>query len=85
VLVGIDVVEMAGGGKDGETNHMPMFTMKAKVADKNNALTLAMRHLGMLTDKLQHSGDQGAPIRQDVLIEIDWAAIEERVRKHCGD
>ena len=85
VLVGIDVVEMASGGKDGEANHVPMFTKKAKVADKNNALTLAMRHLGMLTDKLQHSGDQSAPIRQEVLIKTDWAAIHERVRKQCGD
>lgn len=32
-------------------------TKKLKVADKVAALTLAARHLGMLTDKLQHSGE----------------------------
>lgn len=34
-------------------------TKKLKVADKVAALTLAARHLGMLTDKLQHSGEIG--------------------------
>ena len=34
-------------------------TKKLKIADKVAALTLAARHLGMLTDKLQHSGEIG--------------------------
>lgn len=58
VLAGVDVVEMAGGaqlgGEDG-VSHVPMFTKKAKVFDKTAALTLAMRHLGMLTDKMELS------------------------------
>jgi phage terminase small subunit len=65
VLAGVDVVEMAGGadfgGADG-VKHVPMFTKKAKVFDKVAALTLAARHLGMLTDKTEHTGAGGGPI-----------------------
>jgi phage terminase small subunit len=61
VLAGVDVVEMAGGAKiggaDGGIEHVPMYTKKAKIPDKVAALGLAMRHLGMLKDKLEHSGD----------------------------
>lgn len=62
VLAGIDVVEMRGGvgvSDDGDAQHVPMYTKKAKVFDKNGALTLAMRHLGMLTDKTEISGPGG--------------------------
>lgn len=51
VLSGIDVVEMGGGDES-----VPFTTKKAKVFDKTSALTLAMRHLGMLKDKVEHSG-----------------------------
>lgn len=51
VLSGLDVTEM--GGNDGPVT----FTKKAKVFDKTAALTLAMRHLGMLKDKVEHSGE----------------------------
>lgn len=51
VLSGVDVTEMAGN--DGPVT----FTKKAKVFDKTAALTLAMRHLGMLKDKVEHSGE----------------------------
>lgn len=61
VLAGVDVVEMAGGagigGPDGGIVHVPMFTKKAKIPDKVAALGLAMRHLGMLKDKVEHSGN----------------------------
>ncbi len=33
------------------------FTKKAKTHDKGAALALAMRHLGLLKDKLEHSGE----------------------------
>lgn len=59
VLAGIDVVEMqasAAIGEDGEIATLPMFTKKARVFDKGAALSLAMRHLGMLNDK--QGGDQ---------------------------
>jgi phage terminase small subunit len=56
VLAGIDVVEMVGGADvsaDEGVQHVPMYTKKAKVWDKAAALGLAMRHLGMLNDKLK--------------------------------
>jgi phage terminase small subunit len=59
VLAGVDVVEMAGGAKiggDEGVSHVPMYTKKTKIPDKVAALGLAMRHLGMLKDKLEHSG-----------------------------
>lgn len=55
VLSGIDIVEMAGG------EEAFGFTKKVKIFDKNSALTLAMRHLGMLNDKIEHSGEIKAP------------------------
>lgn len=57
VLAGIDVIEM--GGEEGAA---PMATKKAKVFDKGTALQLAMRHLGMLNDKLGLSAPGGGPI-----------------------
>lgn len=59
VLAGVDVVEMQGGmsvDENGNPAHVPMYTKKAKVFDKAAALTLAMRHLGMLKDKMEVSG-----------------------------
>lgn len=60
VLAGVDVVETKGnaevGGEDG-LRHIPEFVKKVKIPDKVAALGLAMRHLGMLKDKVEHSGD----------------------------
>jgi phage terminase small subunit len=49
-LAGIDTTSTSIGGGD---DPMTLTTKKIKVVDKNGALTLAMRHLGMLNDKLQ--------------------------------
>ncbi len=63
VLSGVDVVEQQSQAVDEEGNvrSTPLFTKKAKVFDKGAALTLAMRHLGMLTDKVEHSGEIKTP------------------------
>ncbi|MBR8193125.1 terminase small subunit [Burkholderia vietnamiensis] len=55
VLAGVDVVEQMtySADGDGELTPTPTLTKKAKVFDKTAALTLAMRHLGMLNDKLE--------------------------------
>jgi phage terminase small subunit len=54
VLSGIDVTEHVNVEVvDGEVKRTPIATKKAKVFDKGAALTLAMRHLGMLTDKAE--------------------------------
>ncbi|AYY97751.1 terminase small subunit [Burkholderia multivorans] len=56
-LAGVDVVEQMtySVDGDGELTPTPTLTKKAKVFDKTTALTLAMRHLGMLNDKLEIS------------------------------
>lgn len=48
-LVGIDTQETSTGGEDAAI----IITRKAKVIERTAALTLAMRHLGMLKDKLE--------------------------------
>jgi phage terminase small subunit len=69
VLAGIDVIEQQTVDVDGEGNvtRSPTLTKKAKVFDKGGALTLAMRHLGMLTDKTELTGKDGAPLAPPVL------------------
>lgn len=57
VLSAVEVTETMSGEESAV-----LTTKKAKVFDKGTALTLAMRHLGMLTDKIQHSGPGGGPI-----------------------
>ncbi|KVC26914.1 terminase small subunit [Burkholderia pseudomultivorans] len=56
-LAGVDVVEQMtySAAGDGELVATPTLTKKAKVFDKTAALTLAMRHLGLLNDKLEIS------------------------------
>lgn len=63
VLAGVDVVETLDKDVDAEGNvrATPVHTKKAKIPDKVGALTLAMRHLGMLKDKVEHSGEIKAP------------------------
>jgi phage terminase small subunit len=65
VLAGADVVEMAGGAKIGGAEgveHTPMYTKKTKIPDKVAALGLAMRHLGMLNDKVKVGNDPENPM-----------------------
>lgn len=60
VLAGVDVVEVSKASVvEGEVIHTPEFTKKVKVPDKVAALGLAMRHLGMLRDKVEHTGKDG--------------------------
>lgn len=89
VLAGVDVVEMAGGAKMGGSDglaHIPMFTKKAKIPDKVAALGLAMRHLGMLKDKVEHTGKDGKdlPIASPVLISPGMIADPEAWSKAAG-
>jgi len=50
-------------------------TRKAKVWDKTAALTLAMRHLGMLKDRAEISGPNGGPIKQTT-VNVDMTPAE---------
>lgn len=51
MMAGVDTLTTSVGSDD-ETP-MSLTTKKVKVFDKGTALTLAMRHLGLLNDKLQ--------------------------------
>lgn len=51
-------VEIEGG----EIKRAPTFTKKVKVFDKGAALTLAMRHMGMLKDKTELTGVNGGAL-----------------------
>jgi phage terminase small subunit len=60
VLAGVDVVETKGNAEVGGAagiRHIPEFVKKVKIPDKVGALTLCMKHLGMLTEKVEHSGN----------------------------
>lgn len=66
-LAGFEVVEMAGGMKvdlsagdaDGESvlQHVPMFTKKVKLVDKNSAVERQMKHLGMFKEDNRQRAD----------------------------
>jgi phage terminase small subunit len=82
-LAGIDVVEMAGGAKvdgDGGVSHTQLYTKKVKVFDKNSSLTLAMRHLGMLKEKVELTGEGGGPMQQVVAV-VDEKKVSAVVAK----
>ena len=73
-LSGIEVVEEFGEGPSDEIESQPHggglkrrrtlvgFTKKVKLWDKPASLTLAMRHLGMLIDRTELTGKNGAPL-----------------------
>lgn len=78
-LAGVDVVEMAGGmaadAGEGEVKHVAAYTKKARVFDKNTALVNAMRHLGMMKDKIEHSGN--VAIHQ-LLADVDGSQLRPK-------
>lgn len=57
-IVGLDVVQF--GNKDSGIGDI----LKFKLADKKGALDLAMRHLGLLKDKVEVTGKDGAPLEE---------------------
>jgi len=59
MLGGVDVVEMQGAAEiDGEGNikHVPMYTKKVKIWDKNSALEKAMKYLQLLQPEKEPGG-----------------------------
>jgi phage terminase small subunit len=67
-IAGVDVVEMAGGaaiGGDGGLQHVPMYTKKLKLWDKNSALEKLAKTLGMY-----HEGPQVNINLASILLEI---------------
>jgi phage terminase small subunit len=77
-LAGMEVLEeFEGTGKD---RVFIGYTKKYKIADKNSALTNAMRHLGMLNDKMQLTGKDGGPIQQSNVTPEQLAEAVRSVR-----
>lgn len=64
-LAGLDVTEEFEGS--GEDRVFVGYTKKFKIADKNTALTNAMRHLGMMKDKTEVTGANGMPFMPPVI------------------
>tara|TARA_R100000365_G_C2748380_1_gene79772 strand:+ start:5369 stop:5977 length:609 start_codon:yes stop_codon:yes gene_type:complete len=89
-LAGIEVLEeFEGAGKD---RVFVGYTKKYKVADKNTALTNAMRHLGMLRDKVEVTGKDGGPVQHQRvaadlsgLTDDELDALERIAAKLGGD
>lgn len=72
-LAGIDVTEEYAGR--GDARELVGYTKKAKIPDKVGALSLAMRHLGMLKDKTELSGPNGGPIPVAPVHELSEEAL----------
>ncbi len=89
-LAGMDVLEeFDGSGKD---RVFVGYTKKYKVSDKNTALTNAMRHLGLLKDKVEVTGKDGGPVQHQRvpadlsgLNDEDLDALERIAAKLGGD
>ncbi|MFL9943719.1 terminase small subunit [Paraburkholderia graminis] len=86
VLSGVDVVEQqtAEADDDGNLSYTPTLTKKMKVFDKMSALTLAMRHLGMLKDKVEHSGDVGPSVIVNNAPPATLAEIQQVLRESAA-
>lgn len=60
-VAGFEVLRRLEPGPNGEP--LPLEVVKLKTWDKTANLTLLMRHLKLLTDKMEHSGDPDRPIQ----------------------
>lgn len=66
-LTGFEVTEAADG--------VPLFTKKVKWLDKNTAITTAMKHFGLLTDKTEVTGKDG----KDLAAPVDPQDLARRI------
>lgn len=78
-IAGLDVLEEFEGS--GQDRVQVGVVKKYKIADKNTALTNAMKHLGLLKDKVEHTGANGGPIQQASLTP---GQFEEAARRVLG-
>jgi phage terminase small subunit len=72
-IAGLEVLEEFDG--HGEDRIQIGVVKKYKVADKNTALTNAMRHLGLYKDKVELTGKNGGPVQQANLSSEEFARI----------
>lgn len=79
----VEVVEMAGsaavGGEEGLA-HVPMYTKKVRISDKNTAVRNAMQYLGLLVEKKEI---RTGPL--DATSDEDLDALIEHQRQELAD
>lgn len=64
-VASIEVVTRQGAETDADGNRAVEYVHKVKLWDKNSALDKIGRHLGMLVDRHEHTGKNGAPLLPD--------------------
>lgn len=70
-LAGLDVLEeFEGSGKE---RTFIGYTKKYRLASKLEAISLAMRHFGMLKDRVEHTGADGGSIKTEDVTTIEAA------------
>jgi len=75
-LAGVEVEELFEGRGD-DREHVG-YVKKVRLWDKNSAMVTAARHLGMLKDKVEHTGKDGGPIEtQDVTRRLSTATLRQ--------
>jgi len=71
-LSGMEVVtQRAGKDANGDQEHEEV--KKIKFIDKKGALDSLARHLGMFTDKVEHTGKDGGPIEMKAVSDLELA------------
>jgi phage terminase small subunit len=61
-VAAIEVVTKPGSETDGEGNRTVEYVHKVKLWDKNTALDKIAKHLGMMVEKHEHTGEGGGPM-----------------------
>lgn len=75
-IVGVEVVTR------GNDDHGYADIMKVKLADKKGALELLGKHLKLFTDKVEHTGKDGAPLEHTVaVVELKGEALKEELKR----
>jgi phage terminase small subunit len=81
-LSGVNVVELVGSDEiDDDTaaaiSEVSQTTagLKIKLHDKKGALVDIGRHLGMFTDKVEHTGANGGPIQSEMRAAVDLSGL----------
>ncbi len=73
-LIGFDVTEIYEGR--GEDRRFVGYLKKYRLADKKGALDSLGKHLGIFTERYEHTGKDGGPIEVSSWTELLMAAID---------
>jgi phage terminase small subunit len=84
-IASIEVVTNSGNsGEDEDGRKIVEHVHKIKVWDKNSALEKLAKHLGMFTEKHEHTGPNGGPIETRTTHTVDPKDIESALAKLKG-